>query len=50
MAILSTDLRTRVIAAYEATHNKRQVYQFKIARTTLDDCFDLSPPLVPQLG
>lgn len=36
MAVLSTDLRTRVISAYEATGNKRQVcLQFDIARTTL---------------
>lgn len=36
MAVLLSDLHTRVISAYEATGNKRQVcLQFNIARTTL---------------
>ncbi|NAR31120.1 helix-turn-helix domain-containing protein [Acinetobacter haemolyticus] len=42
MAVLSTDLRTRVIAAYETSLNKRQVcLRFNIARTTLDDWIKL---------
>lgn len=42
MAVLSTDLRTRVIAAYETSRNKRQVcLRFNIARTTLDDWIKL---------
>lgn len=42
MGVLSTDLRTRVIAAYEISLNKRQVcLQFNIARTTLDDWIKL---------
>ena len=37
MAVLSTDLRQRVVETYEKTKNKRQVcLTFKIARTTLD--------------
>ena len=42
MAVLSTDLRSRVIAAYEQTGNKSQVCRtFNIARTTLDDWIKL---------
>ena len=37
MAVLSTDLRQRVVETYEKTKNKRQVcFTFNIARTTLD--------------
>lgn len=37
MAVLSTDLRRRVVETYEKTKNKRQVcFTFNIARTTLD--------------
>jgi transposase len=37
MPVLSTDLRTRAIEAYERTGNKSQVCRtFNIARTTLD--------------
>jgi transposase len=38
MSVLSIDLRTRAIEAYERTGNKNQVCRtFNIARTTLDD-------------
>ena len=38
MPVLSTDLRTRAIEAYERTGKKSQVCQtFNIARTTLDN-------------
>jgi transposase-like protein len=42
MAVLSTDLRSRVITAFEQTGNKSQVCRtFNIARTTLDDWIKL---------
>jgi transposase len=42
MAVLSIDLRSRVITAFEQTGNKSQVCRtFNIARTTLDDWIKL---------
>lgn len=42
MPVLSTDLRTRAIEAYERTGNKSQVCRtFNIARTTLDNWIQL---------
>jgi transposase len=42
MPVLSTDLRTRAIEAYDRTGNKSQVCRiFNIARTTLDDWIKL---------